>query len=99
MSVLLKPTGTLVTARPRDEIKLERGIPVPLAGGRPRQGPHLAVQRAMEAMDIEESFISPLDSKATLAIAKTVRLRTGRRFATRTMTEHGVAIVRVWRLK
>lgn len=98
MTVLLRPTGTFVTQK-TTHIEIERGVPIPIAHGRPRRGPHLAVQLAMANMEINESFVSPLDSKATLSIAKGVRLSMGRKFATRTVVEDGKSVVRVWRIK
>lgn len=98
MQSVYRPTGTFVTQK-TERITIERNVPIPIAHGRPRRGPHLAVQLAMEKMEIGESFVSLLDSKATLSIAKGVRLSMGRKFATRTVVEDDKSVVRVWRLK
>lgn len=98
MSVLLKPTGTVVRMT-KDDLVIERDVPLPGARGRPRRGPHLAVQRAMETMEVNDSFVSPLGTKPTLAIAKTVRQQTGRGFATRSDFSIEPPTVRVWRVR
>jgi len=100
VTVLLKPTGSLVAVRDKNAITFDKDIPIPPAGGRARRGPYLAVQRAMERMAVEtESFVSPLPMKATLSIAKSVRLATKKQFAARTLIENGETVVRVWRIE
>lgn len=98
MQPVYRPTGTIVRMT-KDDIVVEKDVPIPIAHGRPRKGPHLAVQRAMETMDIGDSFVSPIDSKATLAVAKGVRIQTGRKFSTRSDFGTTPPTVRVWRTK
>lgn len=93
LSTLVKPTGTKVQTV--FEIKIQKNIPLPARLGRQRSGKYLAVQEAMETMQVGDSFVSLIDSKATLAVAKSVRKKLGRWFSTR-QEENGV---RVWRTK
>ena len=98
MQSVYRPTGTIVRMT-KDDLVLEKDVPLPGARGRPRRGPHLAVQRAMETMEVNDSFVSPLGTKPTLASAKPVRIQTGRRFATRSDFSVDPPTVRVWRVK
>lgn len=99
MSVLLKPTGTRIPMP--DEIFIQTNIPIPKSkgNGRPRFGKYLAIQLALEEMEVGDSFISPLPSKPTLAIIKSVRVKMDRKFISRTVQENGHMVLRVWRTK
>lgn len=97
LSSMIKPTGTRLSDI--NKIVINKNVPIPLAHGRARRGPYLAVQLALETMAVGDSFISPIDGKATLSICKSVKVHTKRRFVTRTLSEDDAPVVRVWRIE
>lgn len=83
-------------------IKIDKGIPVPVAPGRGNHGHGGA--GALRAMEVGDSFLYPAATgkMSTLSNASrhgsTLGKALGRKFACRTVTENGQKVVRVWRV-
>lgn len=79
------------------EIKIEKGIPIPL----PRSKPIGAITQALRTMDIGDSFFVTVVKQSAL----TVHFFSARRanptlvFKTRKVTENGITGVRIWRVE
>ena len=75
------------------DFKIEKGIPIPTQ--RRNLGP---LSKAIRNLQVGESFAAPY-SRSIQTGAPTLAKRAGIKITTRTATDSGVKILRVWRIK
>lgn len=73
-------------------IKIDKGVPMPETRGKPNTYP-------IRELEVGDSFFAPGKIRTGMTgTMRLIRLETGRTFTTRSVTEDGIAGIRVWRL-